>query len=1100
LRHTTSSFELSRIAQENNAVYSSIDPSDSSSSKLHAWRELVRLKEARTKAERENAQLERSKHRNGYSNTLPVRTSSRSSSRARGPVGEVGDDAWILPGLRPGSAGSRMRTASPGAGMNGSYRSQDGGKMRSHPRGRDVFGTPEVQEQVTVDDDAMVDEQNSPAGLLLPPPSRGSMMNDVDETPRRKRPGYFSAREEDLDPLEMDVEDFIMPARKKQKSSGISTSLHQGPKFAALWEPSRRENWPLGEVDEDANRVQEQSQRKEDEERERIKNNLMDLESPAFKLPPRTREEKDTASMDIEQSTPTKAPEKDDDGFKLQFSKTPAIPSKPAEKDTSGSTLQDPKPLLNPLKPIENGPASNAPQLTEQSTGPIAPPKPVEKSSETMFQSSQSIGFLFGSPKAETSTMPSTSEVPKPIASPSKIATTIEAIPSDKFPNAMEIPVVGVLKEPGVETGKVTETQLQSSVPVFPFNLAPSQGTLSGISQETSNVVADKSEATAGLKFGGSTSGFSGVGSPGFTFKLTSAPPAPPPNESMKVTSLFTAPVFEFGTSQQSEAPKPVDIVDTTKPAEIKANPAFGFDKTEPKQESAPVSVPSIDITESKKEPLVAPALSGPSGFGSFGSAFTKSEPEKSKELFGVPASENKLATDGALNGINPAQSLLHSASTFGTGVTSGYKFGRPTETLAPKKEATPPPIPASIISQEVDDSMDITDSPPASRSLPFTGLPSDVPSRLPVFPTSAPTSAPSNTVEPPKPTFQFGTTTDGQVNGTTDKPVVQTFKFGAPTEKNSGFSAPTFGASTNPPFGATTSSPSPAGFGGFGGAFTKKDETKESQKPAEKPFFAANTPTVPVFAAPAPSNPTESNPVFGGSTTAGFGNTAPTFGNTNAFPPATQSTTTLPPTITSPPTAPTFAPTFSAPASNAPQSFGSGSTFSFTSTAPINNPFTSNPAPAAATAATFQGANSTPVNNMFTSNSAPVATISATFQGANPASVNNPFTSNPTPAATTPATFQGANSAPVSPQNQQLTTFPGVQPQFGAAPQSTGSFGGTTIPSNAFQFSQTIPQSPIFTLGSSQMQRTSSDTGPNNASPGGRKIAQPRRRLNRRG
>jgi hypothetical protein len=39
-----------------------------------------------------------------------------------------------------------------------------------------------------------------------------------------------------------------------------------------------------------------------------------------------------------------------------------------------------------------------------------------------------------------------------------------------------------------------------------------------------------------------------------------------------------------------------------------------------------------------------------------------------------------------------------------------------------------------------------------------------------------------------------------------------------------------------------------------------------------------------------------------------------------------------------------------------------------------------------------------------------------------------------------------------------------------------------------------------MFTLGSSQMQRSSSDAGPNNASPSGRKFAQPgRRRLNRR-
>src|SRR5947207_6403381 len=98
LRHATSSYELSRIAQENSAIYNSIDATDSSSSKLHAWRELVRLKESRAKADREIAQLERSKQRNGYA-TVGSRTASRSSSRVRGPAGDVSDDVWILPSL-----------------------------------------------------------------------------------------------------------------------------------------------------------------------------------------------------------------------------------------------------------------------------------------------------------------------------------------------------------------------------------------------------------------------------------------------------------------------------------------------------------------------------------------------------------------------------------------------------------------------------------------------------------------------------------------------------------------------------------------------------------------------------------------------------------------------------------------------------------------------------------------------------------------------------------------------------------------------------------------------------------------------------------------
>ena len=128
-----------------------------------------------------------------------------------------------------------MRTSSP----QGSMRSQGG---RGRPRGRDVF------------DEGV---QTGPAGLLAPPPvdSRGMSVerNEREDTPRRKRPGYFSAREEDLDPLDMDVEDFITPAKKKQR-----LSVQSGPKFAALWEPSKRENWPLGDdsekMEEDKNK------------------------------------------------------------------------------------------------------------------------------------------------------------------------------------------------------------------------------------------------------------------------------------------------------------------------------------------------------------------------------------------------------------------------------------------------------------------------------------------------------------------------------------------------------------------------------------------------------------------------------------------------------------------------------------------------------------------------------------------------------------------------------------------------------------------------------------------------------------------------------
>lgn len=967
-----------------------------------------------------------------------MRSSSRSSSRARGPAGEVGDDVWVLRGLRPGSAGSRKRTASP-AGGDGSCRSQNGGKIRSRPRGRDVFGTPEVQEQGVVDDEAMIDDQSNSAGLLLPPPppSRGSSINDVEMTSRRKRPGYFSAREEDLDPLEMDVEDFIMPSRKKQKLSSASAST-QGPKFAALWEPSRRKNWPLGEEDESTKKAQE-SQRKGVEERERIKNDLKDLESPAFKLPPSARKETDTTSMDIEQSTPTKAPQKDEIDYMFQSSKPLTNSTELPVRNIGEPAPQESRLLMNPVKQTDNGTTSITSQFAKQPTRPPTPPKPVEKSSETKLQPPQPPGFLFGSPTSET-TKPTTTGGPETMISPSKTATFMETILLNKPPDIKEETLAAAtLKGSGVEATKVPQTQSQPSAPVSLSSLPTSQTTSSGVSQETRNNMEEKPETNGGFKFG-SSGEFPGISSSTFGFKPTLPLSVPPPKESVETISWPTRPTFNLDASKQSEEPKP-DKVDSIPVS------AFEFGKPESKQESAPIDT---NIPETKKEPAVVPTFGGPSVFGSFGGAFTKSEPEKPKDLFGAPASGSNLAAVSTLNGVNPVLPVPHSAPPFGTGTTTGFNFGKPPEIPAPKKDVTPPPVPAPPVSQEIDDSMDITDSPPASRTLPFTGLPGDTPSRFPSFPTSAPTSAPISTVEPPKPAFQFGTATASQVNGATDKPAPPTFKFGAPTEeKKPGFSAPAFGAPVGPPFGVTASSPTPTGFSGFVNTFPKKDEMTENQKPVEKPLFASSTPAVPTFGAP--THPSESKPLFGGSTTApAFGTTAPTFGTASLFPPATaaQPTTTSPPALTSQPTAPTFSFSF-APASHTQQPFGSGSTFSFSAAS----------------------------------------------------SVNNPFASNPAPSATSPATFQGVNSAPVSPPNQQLATLPGVQPQFGTTPQSTVPFGGTAVPPSSFQLQQTIPQTPIFTLGSSQMQRSSSDAGPNNASPGGRKIAQPgRRRLNRRG
>ena len=298
MRHATSSYELSRIAKENSALYNAafIEPGDSSASKLHAWREILRLKEQRARVERENAQLDRSMQRNGYSPA--PRAGSRASSRV-GRAGDVSDDVWILPGSggRPGSAGSMRSARSRGSpAATGSLRSQ---RTSQRPRGRDVFET-EVQEV----DEPMVDEQVKVDTGFHVPPSPSSHITPL----RRKRPGYFSAREEDLDALDMEIDD-VTPARKKQR-------LNTRPKFASLLDPSRRENAPLRDG-EDVKMVYTPH----DEELELVKSELKALESPAFILPPSARKgtpRKEDDLMDMEQDSPTKGGEKE---FTFQFGK-----------------------------------------------------------------------------------------------------------------------------------------------------------------------------------------------------------------------------------------------------------------------------------------------------------------------------------------------------------------------------------------------------------------------------------------------------------------------------------------------------------------------------------------------------------------------------------------------------------------------------------------------------------------------------------------------------------------------------------------------------------------------------------------------------------
>jgi hypothetical protein len=586
----------------------------------------------------------------------------------------------------------------------------------------------------------------------------------------------------------------------------------------------------------------------------------------------------------------------------------------------------------------------------------------------------------------------------------------------------------------GVTKSPDTQSQSQPSPPKFQFSLPPSQSSFGGLSQETSNGVAEKPAVNGGFKFGGSSS-------------LTAAKEATSPaKEVVKPTGPRVAlamPKFNF------EMPSTVEGKETEKPVETNPVSNFNFGSTESKDEVPTMPLFGGQVSTEPKKAITAPVFGTSGGLGVFGSAFKKSDSELTKPLFGAPPAANGSSKDA------PSQSTSAApAPTFGSGLSSAYTFGKPTPVAEPpKKQPTPPPAAPPAASQDLDDSMDITDSPPASRNPSFAGIPSDVPSQFPAFPTSAPTSAPAATpVEAPKLSFNFGTSTS-QVNGTTEKPTLPRHPFNAPPaaaeEKKTAF---TFGAPVaNPPFGSPAPSPAPT-FSGFGNAFAKKETPVETTKPVEKPYTFGST-AGPTFGATAPANPAEQKPFGTHQTTAAaaFGNTSSFFGNTSTFPSNQQPSAP----VTSPPNAGNFSFNFNAPAPNASSFASGGSTFSFTPTtaAPINNPF-SNPG--------------------------------------GPPTVTSPPVS----------AFHGISSAPVSPQNAQLPAFPSVQSPFGAQQQQQ-LFGATTAPVPAinFQFGQNIPPTPIFTVGANEMQRSSSDAGPNNnVSPSGRRFAQPgsRRRLNR--
>ena len=891
------------------------------------------------------------------------RTAHRESSRIKGHAGKVGDDVWILPALsRPGSSGGsisrsmRMRNAvSPGVGD--SWRST-GSARKSRPRGRDIFETSAI-------DQPMVDEsvQAGPA-LLLPSAAEAKGLTEGEA--RRKRPGYFSAREEDLEPLEMDIDDVVMPMKKKQR---IAT--HQSPKFAALWEPSRRENWPLG-PDEEEKKDGLEVVRREALEKEWVKNELKDLDTPAFKLPPSARKQKDLGSMDVEPPTSSKAVE-------------------------AG-------PVFNErMKP----PASSAEEA--DMTSKVSPTSPKPANGGFKFELSQPAFTPISVVTHSQSPPVAEAEKPKDERSPSKASAFVKSVLAEfaEEPNGDKMEDFPTNRRPSDVNANEVSTEPQSTAPTSKFSLLLSQSSSTQLSQELSRTV-EKETVTGRFNFG--------------------------------VETEATTTTFEFNTgpSDSSFPPKEVaDAKDTSIEAPGPETSKFNFNLPKPssvepkvadkREEKTPALSVNFDIpkpTEPKKD-----LVFGSGGLGEFGSAFNKTN--NTAPSFGASSPATPALTgNGTANGSQTTEPVAPDAATAPSAPSLKFNFGPPastgpTEQL--KKPATPPP---AAQSQELDDSMDITDSPPVSRSVPGFQGPS-------VFQFStAPTSAPGTTgAEPPKPTFAFGSST---VNGT-EKVTLPPISFSAAggENKETGFSS---ADTSRTQFGSTPSTAFP-----FGSALPRKEET-EPAKPGTTPFsfhLDPNQRATAFGAASTPTKPVDSKPVFGSQST------APAFGR------ATTSLFSNQPSVTSPPTAASVS---STPAAQ-------GFNFSF-------NPPTS------------------------TTTSQPFGR-SSTFNFSAPP-INNPFSSNPAPAASSSGTFPGISSAPVSPQNPQLSSFP----PFGTSQQSTNLFGSSSTPAGTtnFQFSQNMPQSPIFTLGASEMQRSSSDAGPANPSPGGRRIAQPsRRRFNRR-
>ena len=1072
LRSTTSSYELSRLAQENAALY--IDSADSSASKLATVNKLLRLKESRLKSDLEAAQLERSKARNGYATINGG--SSRASSRTR--TGIVGDDVWILPGLhaslRPGSSGSRrslrMRTLSPAVeGGSGSWRSQDG--RRSRPRGRDIFPF----------DETMVDEGVQTQPLALPaPPSDTASMKDVEVIPRRKRPGVFSAREEDLDELEM-VADHEFPIRKKQRLS--TTTIPSGPKFAALWEPSRRDHWPLPEDIPPEATCKTTGAMLEDGEGDKVREELKNLESPAFKLPPSARKKelvRTGSFMDLEEpESPTgkKSTIVEGNGFSYKVGSpekspepTPAIPTYKMDRKELKFDLPSPgaKPQFSPPKAEE---------------------KPTEKGTDV---------------------------------SPSKTATFMQSILSRKADEQMDnIPTFQTPKKNGVKASEPPHARsTQSTAPVSPppqlstgFTFTTSQSTNVSASPE-------KASSVNGAIFGGISSTVPATQTTIPPLKQEEKPPSPPK--------------FVFGQAiKPEEAPKAEEVSKAESHTEpLPTAPKFNFEQSFKAEPEVHPSVPLFTLPKMETRA---------SGLGSFGAAFKKSESEPQIPLVGKPKSPAPAAPVTATSPKAPESTAPSApAPLFGSAVSSLFTFGQPPSTTAApaKTETTPPPTSAPApaitpnVAAEADESMDITESPPASRATPLTSgnAPSDVPSQYPPFPLSAPTSAPATT--PVKPiSFTFSAS---QVNGTSaaEKPAAQPFTFGGTKQESKatggfsgGFNPPTttnlfspsagmsssVAPATNPfsppaapitnPFSPgpavvpTVTAPSLPGFGGggFGSAFQVKSDRPGTPNPAEaKASFGAvtsnfGTSTAPTESKPLfgqqasvnPPAPTESKSPFAFGATTAPTESKPLFGQQTANPPLFG--TTVPTDVKSPfgsQTTSAFGP------SAAPPLFGATPT-SFSQQAPsVTSPPSTAPAPPSVSPFVPPTTTTAP---SFATGQIPSFNFSVPQTGINPFST-----------ASQPAAFT-TTSAPVSPQNQPLPTFPGGQQFGGGAAQQISTPGGPIFgaAANTGGFGGHIP---TFNFGAAtDMARSSSDTGAGGTP--GRRIAQPgRRRGHRRG